>query len=152
EQGGWARHANPSGASARFSPAIGFPTTPVHEKKGNRVRPVRSRALTHHKELTQMSSANKALFLVLIVASLGLWGCTQTPGNSSGSARIRDLEARNSKLEEDYQAAIQARDQARKKLEEKNTQQAKQLAELQTITHERDELKQLVNVRSSERD
>jgi uncharacterized coiled-coil DUF342 family protein len=102
-----------------------------------------------------MSSANKALFLVLVVASLGLWGCTQTPGGSSGSARIRDLEARNAKLEEDYQAAIQARDQTRKKLaavEEKSNQQAKQLVQLQSITQERDELKQLVNQRSTERD
>src|SRR5206468_2747540 len=84
-----------------------------------------------------------------------LWGCTQTPGNGSGSARIRDLEARNAKLEEDYQAALQARDQARKQLttaEEQRKEQAKQLAQLQTITQERDELKQLVTVRSTERD
>src|SRR5262249_44706533 len=108
----------------------------------------------YHKERTQMSSANKALLVVLMVTSLGLWGCTQGPGGA-GSARVRDLEARNAKLEEDYQAAIQARDQARKKLtaaEEQKAQQARQLAELQAAAQERDELKQQVAQRAGERD
>ena len=63
-----------------------------------------------------MSRANKAL-VVLVVASLGLWGCARGPGNGSVSLeRIKALETKISKLEDDFRASVAVRDQLRKKL------------------------------------
>ncbi len=39
-----------------------------------------------------MTCANKALLVVMVVATLGLWGCAQSPTGTATSARIRDLE------------------------------------------------------------
>lgn len=101
-----------------------------------------------------MNSAKKALVVVLLLVTLSFWGCAQkqTP---VGSARVRDLETRNAKLEEDYRVAVGQRDLARKKqgsAEEENaslTQQlSQQLEQLQTATRERAELR----VRVGDRD
>jgi septal ring factor EnvC (AmiA/AmiB activator) len=99
-----------------------------------------------------MTAAHKALLVVMVVATLGLWGCAQNPSNATTSARIRDLEARNAKLEEDYRAAVTARDQLRKRLGTAEEQRTQQTEQLQVVTRERDELKQQVNVRGAERD
>jgi outer membrane murein-binding lipoprotein Lpp len=102
-----------------------------------------------------MNCANKALLVVMVLATLGLWGCAQRPGAGAGSARIRDLESRTAKLEEDYRAAVVARDQFRKKLasaEEQRARLAEQVEQLQAVVKERDELKQQVTVRAAERD
>jgi septal ring factor EnvC (AmiA/AmiB activator) len=101
---------------------------------------------------TDMTGANKALMVVLIVATLGLWGCAQNPTGSATSARIRDLEARTAKLEEDYRAAASARDQLRKRLTATEEQRVQGADKLQVVTRERDELKQQINVRGAERD
>src|SRR5713101_4755431 len=94
---------------------------------------------------------------VLVVATLGVWGCSQ--GNSGTQAeRIRALEARCAKLEDDYRTAATVRDQARKKaatLEEERAQlqkdleaQTKQLQAEQEaaklVVKERDELRLVV--------
>jgi len=102
-----------------------------------------------------MTCANKALLVIMVVATLGLWGCAQNPTGSATNARIRDLESRNSKLEDDYRAAVAARDQSRKKLasaEEQRAQLMQQVEQLQLVIRERDELKKQVNVRVGERD
>jgi septal ring factor EnvC (AmiA/AmiB activator) len=82
-----------------------------------------------------MGRANKAL-VVLVVASLGLWGCARGPANGSVSVeRIRALEAKIAKLEDDFRASVAVRDQLRKKLataEEERTQ----------VNKERDDLRQ----------
>src|SRR3954449_13299579 len=105
-----------------------------------------------------MSNAKKALAVVLLLVTLSFWGCSQQH-STTGSARVRDLEARNSKLEEDYRVAVGQRDLARKKLsatEEENAalgqQVAQQLEQLQTATKERDELRRQATVRAGERD
>jgi chromosome segregation ATPase len=101
-----------------------------------------------------MARANKAL-VVLVVAALGLWGCSQRPV-PGGLERIKALETKISKLEDDYKAVATARDQARKKLAETEEQRLKfqQQAEEQqvTLTKERDDLKQQVTTRTTERD
>jgi len=81
----------------------------------------------------------------MVVATLGLWGCAQNPSGSASNARIRDLESRNAKLEDDYRAAAAARDQCRKKLASSEEQ-------LQLVVRERDELKLQIDVRIGERD
>jgi chromosome segregation ATPase len=99
-----------------------------------------------------MSSANKALLIVMVVATLGLWGCAQNPGGSANGARIRDLESRNAKLEEDYRAAIATRDQYRKRLTSAEEQRTELTQQLEVVVRERDELNQQINVRMGERD
>ena len=99
-----------------------------------------------------------ALLTVIVVATLGMWGCSQ--GSSASQAeRIRALETKCAKLEDDYRTAASVRDQARKKtigLEDERTQLQKDLEDkgqlLQRMTKERDELRQSVEARTTERD
>jgi uncharacterized coiled-coil DUF342 family protein len=92
-----------------------------------------------------MTRANKAL-AVLVISSIGLWGCAQGPANGPGAAeRIRALENKNAKLEDDFRAAVAVRDQLRKKLaaaEEQRTQLGQEVDQLKPVTKERDNLKQ----------
>jgi len=99
-----------------------------------------------------MTCANKALLVVMVVATLGLWGCAQNPTGPATNARIRDLESRNAKLEDDYRAAVAARDQFRKKIASIEEQRLRQVEQLQLVMRERDELKEQLNVRGVERD
>jgi uncharacterized coiled-coil DUF342 family protein len=101
-----------------------------------------------------MARANKAL-VVLVVAVLGLWGCSQQPG-PGGLERTKALESKIGKLESDYKAVATARDQARKKLAEAEEGRLKLQQTLeeqqQQLAKERDDLKQQVAARTSERD
>jgi uncharacterized coiled-coil DUF342 family protein len=106
-----------------------------------------------------MNRAGKAL-AVMVVAVLGVWGCAQ--GNSGNADRLRSLENRCAKLEEDYRAVTAARDGLRKKvaaLEEERTRIQQDLEaqqalarDRQTLVKERDELLQQVTTRTNERD
>src|SRR5438105_4478984 len=103
-----------------------------------------------------MTCAKKALMVVTLTTLLGLWGCAQsgTPQNS-GSARLRELEARNARLEDDCKAAEAARDQARKKVhsvEEQRAQLAQQVEQLQRVVKECDDYRQQAVTRTAERD
>jgi septal ring factor EnvC (AmiA/AmiB activator) len=87
-----------------------------------------------------MSRANNAL-VFLCFAAFGLWGCTQSP--SAGTAeRMKALEAKCAKLEDDFKSVAEARDVAKKKIT--------------AIEKERDEVKreldQQVTTRTAERD
>jgi hypothetical protein len=102
-----------------------------------------------------MSRANKALvFLVVVVC--GLWGCAQGPTNGAASQeRIKALESKCTKLEDDYRAVATARDQLRKKLAAADEERIKLEQELEQQTmaaKDRDELRQQLNARTSERD
>jgi len=118
------------------------------------------------KESRLMVRGSKFM-IVLVVATLGIWGCAQGNSSSSGQAeRIHSLENKCAKLEDDYRAAATVRDQARKKvasLEEERTQllqdleaQRKQLASEQEaaklVTKERNELRITMENRTTERD
>jgi hypothetical protein len=103
-----------------------------------------------------MTRANKAL-IVVVVAALGLWGCAKGPGNQSAAQaeRIRALEGKCARFEEDYRAVAAARDQARKRLasaEEERARMQKELELHKKVAAERDELRQQVRVRAGERD
>ncbi|MFO0842516.1 MAG: hypothetical protein U0797_08990 [Gemmataceae bacterium] len=116
--------------------------------------------------------------VVVLVVCLGLWGCARKPATPTGAAeRIRVLETRCQKLEQDYRAVAQSRDKARKELaavEEENGRLAQEFARerdrlrdqlkaaqndlagvnkvLAQRAAERDELKQQLNQRTAERD
>src|SRR6516162_9980461 len=61
-----------------------------------------------------MSFGKQVLFLV-VIGCLGLWGCAQGPA-AAHAERIRALETKLAKLEEDFKAAVTGREQFRKKL------------------------------------
>jgi hypothetical protein len=93
----------------------------------------------------------------MVVAALGAWGCAKGPANHYAvqAERIRTLEGKCAKLEEDYRAVAGARDVARKRvsaLEEENAKLQKQAAELQVVRKERDALRQQLEARTGERD
>ena len=100
-----------------------------------------------------MNQFQKAL-LFLLVVMLGIWGCAQGSGVSSAD-RIRALETKVTRLEEDFRAAATARDQFRKKLGE-TEQIAAQLKEevdaLRPVVKERDEIRMQLKARTQERD
>jgi len=102
-----------------------------------------------------MSPGSKVL-VVLAVASLGVWGCAQGPANGSASAeRIRALETKISKLEDDFRSAITVRDQLKKRvasLEEERTGLGQQIEQLQLAVKDRDDLRKQLTVRTTERD
>ena len=57
---------------------------------------------------------------VLLVAVFGLWGCSRAPSADSGSAataeKLKAVETKLARLEDDFRAAASARDQLSKKL------------------------------------
>jgi hypothetical protein len=91
-----------------------------------------------------MSRSFKAL-IVMLVSALGVWGCAQgtsAPAPTTAE-RVRLLEARCAKLEEDYHSAVATRDALRKEvgglLEERaKLEQAKVKLELLKARLERD--------------
>jgi chromosome segregation ATPase len=101
-----------------------------------------------------MNHAGKAM-VVFVIAAMGLWGCAQGPAGGPSAERMRALEAKVTKLEEDFRGAVAARDQIRKKLtttEEEKGQLAKQVDQLTAVAKERDELRLTLTARTSERD
>src|SRR5262245_5765449 len=65
-----------------------------------------------------MNRASKVL-VVVVVLCLGLWGCARRPpARGSQLDRLRSLESRCAKLEQDYRRVAQARDSARKEARE----------------------------------
>jgi hypothetical protein len=108
-------------------------------------------------------SRNRKALSVLVVSFLGLWGCAQGPSNSSAQAdRVKKLEEKCSRLEEDYRTKAVAHDQARKQaavldqektqLEEQRARMQKELDQLRLVVKERDRLRQEVEVKTTQRD
>jgi uncharacterized coiled-coil DUF342 family protein len=100
-----------------------------------------------------MTRAGKAL-TVVIVASLGLWGCAQG-ANGESAERIHQLENDCTRLKEDYRAVAGARDRLRQQvadLEGERERIQKDLETLRAVAKERDELVQQVGARTTERD
>jgi septal ring factor EnvC (AmiA/AmiB activator) len=110
-----------------------------------------------------MTRSSKAL-IVLVIAALGLWGCAQGPASqSAGNAeRIRSLEAKCVKLEDDYRAVAGEKERLRKqvagldaengRLEKVRQQLQKEVDQLKAVVKERDQLRQTVEARTGERD
>src|SRR5262245_29181644 len=113
---------------------------------------------------------------VVLVVGLGIWGCARKPSERGESDRVRSLEGRCVKLEQDYRTAAQARDKARsdvaalereaidrdlliKERDEARSQAEEAKAEFDRIarqlaqrTNERDLLRRDLNVTTAERD
>jgi uncharacterized coiled-coil DUF342 family protein len=108
-----------------------------------------------------MSKVSPLFLVVVLCCSAGMYGCTQQKNGAAG-AKLRDLETRFAKLEEDYRTIAASAEATRKKLnriEAEKNELTKEVEELRPIVPERDELrkerddlrKQLVT-RTGERD
>src|SRR5262249_24589384 len=110
---------------------------------------------------SRMSKASPLFLAVLLFCTAGLYGCTQQK-NGPASAKMRDMEARYTKLEEDYQAVVAPNDANRKKLVQVEAQKAeltKEVEELRPVGQEReelrkerDDLRKQLGARTAERD
>lgn len=108
-----------------------------------------------------MKPASTALLAVLALASLSLWGCTHQK-NGATNSKIRELESRYQKLEEDYNIIVAASEINRKKigqLERERSELSQQIADLKVLAQERenlvaerDDLLKQVKTRTTERD
>jgi chromosome segregation ATPase len=102
-----------------------------------------------------MTRASKILILTVVVG-LGLWGCARGPANrASNLERVRALEGRCAKLEQDYRTAATARDEARRQatgLEEETARLQKELKGKVALQRERDALRRQLQTATSERE
>jgi DNA repair exonuclease SbcCD ATPase subunit len=102
--------------------------------------------------MTRFSKAT----IVMVVTACGLWGCAQGPaGSAAREERLRALEAKCAKFEEDYRAVAAARDQAKRNvatLELEKVRFQKEVAAKRELEKEREELKKQLESRISERD
>jgi predicted RNase H-like nuclease (RuvC/YqgF family) len=103
-----------------------------------------------------MKSVSHHLLLVVVITTIGVWGCSQSGTDArSAAAKIRHLEYRNTKLEEDYRASVAEVAALKKKLTAALKQVedvSKHNEELQTTAREREELQQKLNLSVGERD
>lgn len=102
-----------------------------------------------------MTRAHKTL-IIAVVACVGVWGCAQGQAHKSNTEeRVKALEARCAKLEQEHKAVSLARDEAHKRIEVLEREKTDLLAEVEKgklAAMERDELKVLVSNRTAERD
>jgi septal ring factor EnvC (AmiA/AmiB activator) len=108
-----------------------------------------------------MTRYNKA-FGVLFVTMFGLWGCARGPATSASSAsasnhndKIRALESKTAKLEDDVKNAAAVKEQLRRQLAESDEAQAtlrQEIDRLQLVAKERDTLKDDLRARTADRD
>lgn len=80
-----------------------------------------------------MTRANVAL-MVMVVTVVGIWGCAQGPSGGSGSTseRLKALENKCAKLEDEAKANAATRDELRKKLAEAENGRSRAQRELET--------------------
>ena len=103
-----------------------------------------------------MTRYHKALS-VFLVTLFGLWGCARGPDSSTTAVndRVKSLEAKTAKLEEDLRSTYVAKEQLRKDLtaaEEAQANMQREIDRLKLVSKERDELKVRLGARTLERD
>ncbi len=101
-----------------------------------------------------MKPASIAILGVIVISSLGIWGCAQQNSNAL-QRKVSDLEARYSTLEDEYRNAVAVNEGNRRKLTQLESQRAElaqQVEDLKVAVQERDELKAQLAQRTNERD
>jgi outer membrane murein-binding lipoprotein Lpp len=101
-----------------------------------------------------MQKTSMAFFAAMVICSLSLWGCTDQKSGAANN-KIRELEIRHAKLEEDYRVILAVNESNRRKiqqLETTRTDLTHKIEELQIAVVERDELRNLLATRTDERD
>src|SRR5258708_39766411 len=105
--------------------------------------PDRTTAAFHSWSFLIMKHAGTAFLVVMLFSTLGLWGFAQQR-NGSYAARLRDLENRYGKLEDDHRmiASLSDRHQRRiSQLEKERTDLAEQVDDLRKFAEEREALR-----------
>ena len=90
---------------------------------------------------------------VLVVAALGIWGCAQGPAGGATAEKIKSLESKVTRLEDDFRSATVARDQFRKKLQDAEaaaSELRQEVEALQPVIKERDDLRTQLKSRTTE--
>ena len=96
---------------------------------------------------------NDKLVLLAVMACLGLWGCAKVSATGTREAeRIKYLEAKVSKLEEDFRTAAAARDLWKQKAAVLEKERAELARQLPVVIQEREDLRAQLALRTSERD
>lgn len=99
-----------------------------------------------------MSRSHQAI-AVLLVALFGLWGCSKAPTDGGISAeKLKAVETKLAKLEDDFRAASSARDQLRKKLSAAEENQVELQSQIDRLAKDVKIKDELIEKRTSERD
>lgn len=101
-----------------------------------------------------MKHAGTAFLVVMLFSTLGLWGCSQQK-NGSYASRLRDLESRYTRLEEDHRAVVSLGERHQRRigqLEKERTELTTKVDELQKIADDREELQGRLAALSKQRD
>ncbi len=105
-----------------------------------------------------MKNFSPVVLGVFALCAMGLWGCSQQKAGAI-NAKMRDLESRYAKLEEDFRTLYAAHEQDRAKLaqaeEQRSTAEAQKAdltAKLDSVIHERENFRKQITQRTQERD
>jgi predicted nucleic acid-binding Zn-ribbon protein len=110
-----------------------------------------------------MSKINPWVVAVALISamSLGMWGCNNQKSGAF-SAKVREMEGRYTKLEDDFRLVSSAHDKGRKKLVQlekdlaqtvvRNEELSRHVEELRQVVQERDDLRKQLQTRTGERD
>ena len=91
--------------------------------------------------------------IFMVAAALGIWGCAKVnPTASREAERLRFLEARVTKLEDDFRTAAAARDLWKQKTETVEKERNMLQQQIPPLVRERDDLKAQLAARLTERD
>jgi chromosome segregation ATPase len=92
----------------------------------------------------------------MIVALCGLWGCSRAPsadiGNAATAEKLKAMETKLARLEDDFRAAASARDQLSKKLIAAEEARTAMQAQIEQMTREAKAKDEQLTARTAERD
>jgi septal ring factor EnvC (AmiA/AmiB activator) len=92
---------------------------------------------------------------IAIVALCGIWGCSQAPSADSTSAtaeKLKSVETKLARLEEDFRAAASARDQLSQKLHAAENARTALQADVAKLARDMKAKDELIQTRTAERD
>ncbi len=99
-----------------------------------------------------MSRSRQAI-AVFLIALFGLWGCAKAPTDTGISAeKLKAVETKLAKLEDDFRAAASARDQFRKKLTQAEETQVTLQVQIDQLTKDVKAKDEAIERRTAERD
>jgi len=140
------------GYSLRLSFHLGHQLSPTHPP-GRRTRLIEGVS-------SSMTRSHKSLGF-LLVTLFGIWGCARGPEPTASTAaaaandRVKTLEARSAKVEDDLKQTLAAKDTLRRKLgeaEEAQVRMQQEIDRLLSVERERDQLIVSLSSRTAERD
>ncbi len=98
-----------------------------------------------------MKNAAPLMLAVMMFCSLGLWGCTSQKSGAT-NAKVRELEARYAKLEEDYRVVVSGNEQFKRKLTVAEAQRGEAEKQRAALEKEVEALRGTLAARTTERD